>query len=277
MEFDLPTRLTILGISFVLLAVLEMAWPQRELLLKKSTRWGGNLGLFLFDVLLIGIPINGVVFGILVWAGSHDVGLMNWLQLPFVAKAVIGFLALDALFYFQHRVSHAVPLLWRLHRVHHADTEMDVSTANRVHPFETLWITFLRVSLAVLLGIPIPVFIAFLLSLNVLSIFNHANVRLPAALDRALRLLIVTPNMHETHHSVHRDDYDTNFAFIFSFWDRLFGTYKPVTTLLGGRVQLGIDEFRTASDVGVGRLLSMPFRDGAVEGAKDPGRSGPVV
>jgi len=276
MDFDLTTRLMIFGVFFVLLAVLETAWPQRELLLKKSTRWSGNIGLFLFDVLLIGIPINGVVFGILVWASAQEVGVMNWLGLPFALKAVIGFLALDALFYFQHRVSHAVPVLWRLHRVHHADTEMDVSTANRVHPFETLWVTFLRVSLAVLLGIPIPVFIAFLLALNVLSVFNHANLRMPASLDRGLRLLIVTPNMHETHHSVHRDDYDTNFAFIFSFWDRLFGTYKPVTSPLEGRVVLGLDEFRGRSDTGVLRLLSMPFRDGAGHAEQAAGRAGPA-
>ena len=268
MEFDLSARLAIIGCVFVLLSVLEMAWPQRELLLNRGTRWKGNLGVFLFDVLMIGIPVNGLVFGILMWAQAYEVGLMSWLGLPFAATIVIGFFALDALFYAQHRVSHVVPVLWRLHRVHHADTEMDITTANRVHPLETLWLTFLRVSLAVLLGIPIVAFIAFLIVLNVLSMFNHANVKLPANFDRFLRILIVTPNMHETHHSVHQQDYDTNFAFIFSFWDRIFKTYKPHTTPVNGRVTLGLDTFRGVSDTSFLRLLTMPFRSEHTSSAK---------
>jgi sterol desaturase/sphingolipid hydroxylase (fatty acid hydroxylase superfamily) len=158
-------------------------------------------------------------------------------------------------------VSHSVPVLWRLHRVHHADTEMDVSTANRIHPLETLWVTFLRITLAVTLGIPIAAFIAFLIALNVLSIFNHANVSLPEKADRFLRLLFVTPNMHETHHSVHQHDYDTNFAFIFSFWDRVFKTYKSETTPLDGRIALGLDAFRSSEDTSFTRLLAMPLRN----------------
>lgn len=264
MEFDLTTRLVIVGFVFVFLSVLEIAWPQRELVLNRSTRWKGNLGIFLFDVLVIGIPINGLVFGILMWAQTYDAGLMNWLALPFVVKFLIGFVALDALFYTQHRVSHAIPLLWRLHRVHHADTDMDVTTANRVHPLETLWLTFLRVSLAVLMGIPVSAFIAFLLVLNVLSLFNHANVKLPSNVDRLLRFVIVTPNMHETHHSVHQQDYDTNFAFIFSFWDRIFNTYKAESTPLDGRVTLGLDTFRSLPDASFFRLLAMPFRRDSV-------------
>jgi sterol desaturase/sphingolipid hydroxylase (fatty acid hydroxylase superfamily) len=260
MEFDLTARLALIGLAFVLLAVFEVAWPQRESLLKRGIRWRGNVGLFLFDVLAIGIPINGVVFGILLWAEAQDAGLMSQLSLPFVAMAVIGFLALDALFYFQHRIAHVVPVLWRLHRVHHADTAMDVSTAHRVHPLETLWVTFLRVSLAVLLGIPIEVFVAFVVALNLLSMFNHSNISLPVRVERALRLLIVTPQMHETHHSAHRRDYDTNFAFVFSFWDRLFRTHKPATETVDGRVVLGLDEFRDAKEAGVVRLLTMPFR-----------------
>lgn len=260
-EFDLTTRLAILGCVFVSLAALETAWPQRELLLTRGARWKGNLGVFLFDVVVIGIPINGLVFGILVWAQSNAFGLMNWLAIPYAAKLVIGFLALDALFYAQHRVSHVVPVLWRLHRVHHADTEMDVTTANRVHPLESLWLTFLRVSLAVAIGVPIAAFIAFLVVLNVLSLFNHTNVKLPAGLDRILRTVIVTPNMHETHHSVHQADYDTNFAFVFSFWDRIFKTYKSETTPLDGRVTLGLDEFRSVRETSLFRLLTMPFRN----------------
>jgi sterol desaturase/sphingolipid hydroxylase (fatty acid hydroxylase superfamily) len=261
MDFDLTTRLALIGLTFFLLAVFEAIWPQREQLFNRAIRWRGNLGVFLFDVLVIGIPLNGIVFGILYWTESQNIGLMNWMSLPFSVKVVIGFLALDAMFYFQHRISHFVPLLWRLHRVHHADTGMDLTTANRIHPLETVWVTLLRVSLAVILGIPIAAFIAFVVSLNLLSMFSHANLRLPPFIDWVLRLLIVTPSMHETHHSSHRQDFDTNFAFVFSFWDRLFGTYKNTTTALDAQIELGLDEFRGVEDTGVLRLLTMPFRN----------------
>ena len=260
MEFDLTTRLMLVGVVFALLAVFEVVWPQRKILFGRGARWRGNLGVFLFDVLVIGIPINGLVFGVLFWAETQHIGIMNGLSLPFVVKFVIGFLALDAMFYFQHRLSHIVPVLWRLHGVHHADTGMDITTANRIHPLETLWVTFLRVLLAVLLGIPIAAFLAFVVTLNLLSMFNHANIRLPEWVDRSLRLLIVTPGMHETHHSVHRHDLDTNFSFVFSFWDRLFGTYRPETTSVNGEIMLGIDDFRGVEDTSFVRLMTMPFR-----------------
>jgi sterol desaturase/sphingolipid hydroxylase (fatty acid hydroxylase superfamily) len=197
MYIDTTTRLVIAGAVFVFFALLETARPQRSLELGRKTRWTGNLGVFATDLLLIGLPLQGLAFAILIWSESHQFGLMNLFELPFVAQAVIGFLALDALFYFQHRLSHSLPVLWRLHRVHHADTEMDVSTANRIHPLESLWLTFLRVSLAILLGIPIIVIIAFQITLNIVSIFNHANLKIPVWLDSFIRWIIVTPNMHD--------------------------------------------------------------------------------
>lgn len=261
MYIDTTTRLVIAGAAFVFFALLETARPQRALELGRTTRWSGNLGVFATDLLLIGLPLQGLAFTVLIWAETHQVGIMNWLDMPFAVRALIGFLALDALFYFQHRLSHSLPVLWRLHRVHHADTEMDVSTANRVHPLESLWLTFLRVCLAIALGIPIVVIIVFQIALNIVSIFNHANLKIPDWLDRIIRWIIVTPNMHETHHSAHDADYDTNFSFIFSFWDRIFGTYKPETTTRNGKVVLGLDEFRGLHETDLLKLLSMPFRD----------------
>lgn len=261
MQIDTPTRLMIAGLVFVVFALWEVYWPQRQSIFSRSRRWSGNLGLFVADLLLIGIPLQGIALGTVVLAETNSFGLMNWLQLPWALKAVIGFLALDAMFYFQHRLSHAVPLLWRLHRVHHADTEMDVSTANRVHPLESLWLTFLRVVLAVSLGIPLLVLIGFQIALNIVSLFNHANIELPASVDRVIRRVFVTPNMHETHHSAHTEDYDTNFSFIFSFWDRVFRTYKRASTPVDGIVRLGLDEFRSEQDASLGRLLLQPFRN----------------
>jgi sterol desaturase/sphingolipid hydroxylase (fatty acid hydroxylase superfamily) len=260
MEFDLNTRLSLLFAFFIAFAILEHVKPLRSPNLARAKRWPGNIGLFAVDVIAIGLPLNGLVFFILLWTEHQGVGLMNILDLPYWIKIMIGVLALDALMYFQHRLSHAQPLLWRLHKVHHADTEMDVTTANRVHPFETLWISILRMTLVVLLGIPMVAFVIFIMTLNVISLFNHVNLSMPKKIEHYLRKLIVTPMMHETHHSAHSKDFDKNFAFIFSFWDRLFQTYKAETEKVDGKIILGLDEFRGSHETQLTRLLTMPFR-----------------
>lgn len=260
MEIDTTTRLMIAGATFAFFAILEAIYPHRAAYTEKSRRWGANLGLFVVDILAVGIPLGTVAFGLIVLAESQTWGLMHMIDLPFWVKAVVGFICLDALLYFQHRLSHKVSLLWRLHRVHHADTEMDVTTANRVHPLESVWLTFLRVSLCVALGIPLIVLIFYQIALNIVSIFNHANIRFAAPVERVVNKLLVTPAMHETHHSAHPHDLDTNFAFVFSFWDRWFGTYKDQAVRQEGEVVLGIDQFRDKHEVSVFRLLTMPFR-----------------
>jgi len=260
MEIDTSTRLMIAGLTFAVFAVFESIYPHRSAYTKKSQRWTANLGLFFVDLLLVGIPLGAAAFGLILFAQSQTWGLMNLYALPFWLKAVIGFICLDGLLYFQHRLSHKTPLLWRLHRVHHADTEMDVTTANRVHPLESVWLTFLRVSLCVLLGIPLIVLVIYQIVLNIVSIFNHANIRFPARIEQAINKLLVTPAMHETHHSAHSQDLDTNFAFVFSFWDRCFGTYKSQSIKQNGEVVLGIDQFRDEKNLSVVRLLTMPFR-----------------
>lgn len=260
MEIDTSTRLMIAGATFAFFAILESIYPHRTAHTEKSRRWSANLGLFFVDLVAVGIPLGTAAFGLIVFAQSQTWGLMHMVELPFWVKAVVGFICLDALLYFQHRLSHRVPVLWRLHRVHHADTEMDVTTANRVHPLESVWLTFLRVSLCVALGIPLIVLIFYQIALNIVSIFNHANIRFAAPVERVLNKLFVTPAMHETHHSAHAQDLDTNFAFIFSFWDRWFGTYKGQAVKQGGKVILGIDQFREKHEISVSRLLTMPFR-----------------
>lgn len=260
MEIDTSTRLMIAGLTFSLFAIFELLYPSRPIYTQKSKRWSANLGLFLFDLLLVGIPLGAVAFGFILFAQSQNWGLMNQFDLNFWIKAVIGFICLDGLLYFQHRLSHRVPILWRLHRVHHADTEMDVTTANRIHPLESMWLIFLRVSLCALLGIPLLVLIFYQVALNVVSIFNHANINFPPKVERVLNMFFVTSAMHETHHSAHQHDLDTNFAFISSWWDKCFGTYKKEAIKENGEVVLGIDQFRDKKDVSVVRLLTMPFR-----------------
>lgn len=263
MEFDLATRLGLLLSFFLLFGFLEHVRPHRLRVLSRKKRWAGNIGLFLFDVLVVGLPLNGLIFAVLWWVQQDKIGLMNALPVPAAAQVVVGVLALDALMYFQHRLSHLQPLLWRLHRVHHADTEMDVTTANRVHPLESLWIAFLRVSLAVILGIPVLAVVTYLVALNIFSLFNHVNLHLPPMLDRLLRWIIVTPSMHETHHSAHVQDFDRNFSFVLSIWDRIFKTYKPNTHQVMGQIELGLEEFRRSDEARFMRLLTMPFRNDA--------------
>jgi sterol desaturase/sphingolipid hydroxylase (fatty acid hydroxylase superfamily) len=261
MEFDLTTRLTLLVGFFMFFACLEHFHPHRFRVLSRKKRWSGNISLFLFDVVVVGLPFNGLIFAVLWWVQQDQIGLMNALPMPAAAQVVVGVLALDALMYFQHRLSHVQPLLWRLHRVHHADTEMDVTTANRVHPLESLWIAFLRVSLAVILGIPVLAVVVYLVALNIFSLFNHVNLHLPHMFDRVLRWIIVTPAMHETHHSAHVQDFDRNFSFVFSIWDRIFKSYKPYTHQEMGQIELGLEEFRGSDEARLFKLLTMPFRN----------------
>ena len=254
------TRLGLIAGFSLVFAALEVIWPLRKASVPRTKRWPGNISLFLFDVFVVGLPVNAAVFAALSLIESRHLGLLNLASLPLAAKILIGILALDAMFYFQHRLSHRVQWLWRLHAVHHADIEMDVTTANRVHPLESLWVAFLRISLALLLGIPEIAFVIFLVLLNTVSLFNHTNLFLPTRFERVLRLVLVTPRMHETHHSRHASDFDTNFSFVFSFWDRLFATYKRSTTKLDHGVELGLDGFRALQDFRLPRLLTMPFR-----------------
>lgn len=263
MEIDTSTRLLIAGLTFAFFAVLESVYPHRRAYSNKSERWFANLGVFFVDLLLVGIPLGTVAFGLIVFAETQGWGLMHWLAIPFWVKALIGFVCLDALLYFQHRLSHQVAWLWRLHRVHHADVEMDVSTANRIHPLESVWLIFLRVSLCVLLGIPLIVLVFYQIALNIISIFNHANIRFPVRIEQVVNKLLVTPAMHETHHSAHALDLDTNFAFILSCWDRWFRTYKPEAVEQGDglpEVVLGIERFRDRHEMRLAKLLTMPFR-----------------
>jgi sterol desaturase/sphingolipid hydroxylase (fatty acid hydroxylase superfamily) len=253
-------RLGLIFVFSLLFAVLEAIWPYRLPLVQRRKRWPGNASLLLLNVLAVALPANFIVLWILHWGGLNNIGLLNYVPIPVAIKALIGVLALDAMYYFQHRLSHRIPFLWRLHSVHHADPYMDVTTTGRLHPLEFLWISFLRIGFAVVIGIPEIGMVAFLIVFNGFTIFSHANLSLPSGFERALRLLIVTPRMHETHHSMHPSDFDTNFSSVFSFWDRLFGTHKRYATKFETGVKLGLEDFRDLREFRLHRLLSMPFR-----------------
>ena len=212
---------------FALMAGWEMLAPLRQRQAPRIVRWSNILALLLIGNLIIrlAVPVTAVSFAAL--AAERNWGLLNALDLPFWPALILSLLLLDLIIYLQHRLFHAVPLLWRLHRVHHADTEFDVTTALRFHPGEMLVSMGIKLAAIAALGPPALAVLVFEIVLNGAAMFNHANVTLPARAERLLRLFIVTPDMHRIHHSVRPEEFNRNFGFNLPWWDRLLGTYCP--------------------------------------------------
>ncbi len=236
---------------------MQQLWPRR-------TDAGGwrrrttNLAIVLLDtgVLRIGFPFLAIEAAII--AEQNSAGILR--GLPPAVAVVVGILILDLVIYWQHRILHAVPLLWRLHRMHHADTGFDVTTGVRFHPLEIVLSMLLKLAAIAILGIVPLAVLSFEIMLSTGALFTHANLRLPARVERALRLLVVTPDMHRIHHSWHRDETNSNFSFHLSIWDRLFRSYRaePRDGQLG--ITIGLHEFRGRREQHLLALLLNPFR-----------------
>jgi sterol desaturase/sphingolipid hydroxylase (fatty acid hydroxylase superfamily) len=175
---------------------------------------------------------------------------------------LLAVVVLDMAIYFQHRLFHAVPVLWRLHRMHHADLDLDVTTGARFHPLEILLSMAIKVAVVIALGAPAVAVVLFEILLNASSMFNHANLRLPLAVDGALRWLIVTPDVHRVHHSVIRAETDSNFGFSLSWWDRLFGTWRAQPEKGHDGMTIGLPVFRNPEQLRLDRMLVQPFLRG---------------
>lgn len=248
--------------TFALLATWEIVAPRRELLVSKARRWLANLVILVLNVLLIRIVAPAAAVGIALLAGQRGWGVLHAVDLPAWAEIVLAVVALDFAVYLQHVVFHAVPLLWRLHRVHHADLDFDVTTGTRFHPIEILLSLAIKAAAILLIGAPVAAVLIFEIVLNLTSMFNHSNIRIPQPVDGALRLIVVTPDIHRVHHSVVRDETDSNFGFNLPWWDRLFGTYRAEPR--GGHEQMaiGIPSFRDPRQcVSFTGILSLPFLD----------------
>lgn len=224
---ELSLRMGAFLAVFVAMAVWEYARPRRRLADPRRRRWPTNLGLVLLDALSVRLLVGGAAFSTAVFAAGHGVGLLHWIPLPAWAAWVITLLALDFAVYLQHVMFHAVPAFWRLHRVHHADLGFDASTGLRFHPIEILLSLGLKAAVVLLLGAVPWAVVAFEVLLNASSLFNHGNVAIPERVERWLRWLVVTPDMHRIHHSSRVVETNSNFGFSFSWWDRLCGTYRP--------------------------------------------------
>ncbi|RZO21289.1 MAG: sterol desaturase family protein [Candidatus Thioglobus sp.] len=246
----------------ILMAVWEVLAPRRASTISKVVRWGNNLGLVVFNSILLRFIFPTAAVGVAIFVSEHNWGLLNYVQLPSFAAAAISIVVLDFVIYFQHVLMHAIPALWRLHRVHHADLDYDFTTGVRFHPLEIIVSMLIKFVAILILGPPVAAVVIFEIILNASSMFNHGNIKLPAALDRILRLLIVTPDMHRIHHSVEKDESNRNFGFNLSLWDRFFGTYRRQPRAGHEEMVVGIQNYRELRDVtSIHGLLLLPFRN----------------
>lgn len=243
----------------LLMAGWERLKPRRPQSFSRRLRWPNNLALVAINTLAVRMLFPLAAVGAALMATERSWGLFNQVSLPGWLEFLVSFVLLDLLIYFQHRIFHRVPWLWRLHRMHHADLEFDVTTGLRFHPLEILISMVIKVGAVLLLGAPAVAVLAFEVVLNATSLFNHGNVRIPAGVDRALRLLIVTPDMHRVHHSIIKQETNSNYGFNVPWWDRLFRTYRAQPAAGQEGMTIGIEGFRSADDLRIDRMLVQPF------------------
>lgn len=248
-----------LGI-FAIIAAWELAAPRRVLRASKGLRWTHNLTLTVLNVVLVRAALPVAAIGVAVLAAERGMGLFNLFAVPHLLVIPLSVLALDLAIYLQHLMFHAVPLFWRLHRVHHADLDFDVTTGSRFHPIEIGLSILIRVAVILALGPPAVAVLIFEILLNASSMFNHGNVHIPAAIDRVLRWVVVTPDMHRVHHSIDSRETNSNFGFSLPWWDRLFGTYRAQPRAGHEAMTIGIAQFRSPGELRLDRMLLQPFR-----------------
>jgi sterol desaturase/sphingolipid hydroxylase (fatty acid hydroxylase superfamily) len=253
-------RITSFLVIFVAMAAWEATAPRRQRELSRLLRWSNNLGLVLFDRVLLHLSFPVLAVGFALLAEARGWGLLNAFEVPFALALPVSLLALDLAIYLQHVLFHAVPALWRLHRVHHADLEFDVTTGLRFHPIEILLSMGIKLAVVAALGPPAIAVLVFEVLLNATSMFNHGNVRIALGLDRILRWIVVTPDMHRVHHSIHANETNSNFGFNLPWWDRLLGTYRAQPRDGHEGMTIGIEQFRTPRELWLDRLLIQPLR-----------------
>ena len=229
-EFVMNNEVTIrlsffLGV-FAVMAIWELLAPRRALTVTKAVRWANNLGLVFLNSFILRLLFPAAAVGMAAFTSEQGWGIFNYYQTPFVVAVVVSVIAMDFIIYLQHVMVHAVPMLWRFHRVHHADPDFDVTTGARFHPIEIILSMLIKFATIAVLGPPVLAVVIFEVLLNATAMFNHSNVRLNITLDKILRLFVVTPDMHRVHHSVEDDEANSNFGFNLPWWDRLFGTYR---------------------------------------------------
>ena len=260
MQHEVAIRLGFFFGILVVMALWEIIAPRRALTVSRTVRWTNNLGLVFLNSILLRLIFPAAAVGVAAFAAENNWGLLNYFEMPFVLAVVLSVVVMDFIIYLQHVLVHAVPTLWRIHRVHHADLDYDVTTGARFHPIEIILSMLIKFATIVVLGPPIVAVVIFEVILNAMAMFNHGNVRLPLGLDKVLRLFVVTPDMHRVHHSVEDNETNSNFGFNLSVWDRLFGTYIAQPREGHEGMTIGIHGFRDPRKVDqLPGMLVLPF------------------
>ena len=259
LRYELAIRLS--GFFIVLLLMMQWEWrrPRRILSLPRIRRWPANLGIIVVDSVVVRLVFPVLAVGVAGLAEARGWGLLPWLNAPAGLAFIASLLLLDLAIYAQHVAFHKAPLLWRLHRMHHTDLDFDVTTALRFHPLEIVLSMLIKLAVVLLLGAPAVAVLLFEVILNATAMFNHGNVGLPPALDRVVRWMVVTPDMHRVHHSVRPEETNSNFGFNLPWWDRLFGTYRDQPRDGHTGMTLGLDYFRDRRATRLDGLLLQPF------------------
>lgn len=262
-----PTAIRLIAFVcvFVTLAICEILVPRRGLVTSKAQRWFVNLTLIALNPLSVLLIFPILPIGLALLASEQNWGLLNQWALPYWLEVLIGVVVLDFVVYAQHVLHHAIPVLWGLHMMHHADLDIDMTTGLRFHPIEIIVSMVIKLSAVAALGAPPLAVLIFEVALNATSMFNHSNILLPKKIDRLLRLIVVTPDMHRVHHSVIIRETNSNYGFNLSWWDRLFGTYKDQPAKGHKEMVIGLSQFRDPKKLSLLRLLILPF-------VGDPGR-----
>lgn len=258
MQAEAWLRLGFFILTFVLCAGIEAFRPKRDWRQSRLTRWRINLSIIALNTLIARFSVGAIAVTVAIWAQQQQFGLLQWLQLPWLASALVGFLLLDLAIWCQHLITHKWSMLWRLHRVHHSDLDLDVTTALRFHPVEIVLSLLYKAVIVLLLGVDPWVVILFEAILNASAIFSHANIKLSKGLDKILRWVICTPDMHRIHHSVHPQETDSNYGFFLSIWDRLFGTYRQTPEDGHLTMTLGLNQLQDPQQLGLTKLLILP-------------------
>lgn len=253
-------RLGVFAFVFVTMLLWELLAPRRALSVSRALRWTSNLGLLALNTVVLRLMFPAAAVGIAYSVGQQGWGLFNLVDLPFWFEVLVAVLLLDLAIYLQHRLMHQVPVLWRLHRVHHADLDFDLTTGSRFHTIEIIVSMLIKWLVIILLGPALIAVLVFEVLLNGMAIFNHANVSLPRAIDRMLRYLLVTPDMHRVHHSTLVRETNSNYGFNLSIWDRVFKTYIDQPAKGHQAMTIGLAEFRDARQVDrLPGMLALPF------------------
>ena len=244
----------------VAMAAWEFAAPRRRQEIARRVRWTNNLGVVVLDTVFVRLAFPVAAVGVALFTDAHGWGLLNVFEMPLWLSVFVSLLLFDLVIYLQHVMFHAVPAFWRLHRMHHADLEFDVTTGLRFHPIEIALSMGIKLMIVLALGPPAVAVLIFEVVLSATAMFNHGNVRIPHGLDRVLRWIVVTPDMHRVHHSVDPNETNNNFGFNLPWWDRLLGTYRAQPQAGHETMTIGLEQFRNQRDLWLDRMLIQPLR-----------------